>query len=138
MGYKTSREANLEVGQLDFTNFNEKEETTCITSLTMLQFSCCKTYLLLPILSLFSLFILPVRMYWSVQLRRKYMFNDVTDLARVTHLLVHGRDGNIEIVELTNMAEKMRDFLSDSFIQVECLLVRKLTLILFRCLTTGS
>ncbi len=113
----------LEIGQIDFTNFNEKEETTCITSLTMLQFSCCKTYLLLPILSLLSLFILPVRMYWSVPLQRKYMYSEVTDLARATHLLVYGRDGNIEIVELTNMAEKMKDLVSDSFIQIESLLV---------------
>ena len=89
----------------------------------MLQSSCCKTYLLLPILSLLSLFILPIRMYWSVPLQRKYMYNEVKDLAQVTHLLVHGRDGNIEIVELTNMAEKLSDLVSDSFIQSESLLV---------------
>ena len=128
MGYpprelSPSEKKPLEIGQIDFTNFNEKEETTCITSLTMLQSSCCKTYLLLPILSLLSLFILPIRMYWSVPLQRKYMYNEVTDLAQVTHLLVHGRDGNIEIVELTNMAEKLSDLMSDSFIQSESLLV---------------
>ena len=128
MGYpprelSPSEKKPLEIGQIDFTNFNEKEETTCITSLTMLQSSCCKTYLLLPILSLLSLFILPIRMYWSVPLQRKYMYNEVKDLAQVTHLLVHGRDGNIEIVELTNMAEKLSDLVSDSFIQSESLLV---------------
>ena len=89
----------------------------------MIQFSCCKTYLVLPILSLLSLFILPVRMYWSVPLQKKYMYNDASELGQATHLLVHGRDGNIEIVALKNMADKMRDLVSDSFIQAESLLV---------------
>ena len=61
--------------QVAFTNYNEKEESTCITSITMLRYNNCKSYLALPILSLLTLFSLPVRMYWSVLLTVKYMYS---------------------------------------------------------------
>lgn len=79
-------------------NFNIKEEATVIHSLTKLQFSAFKAYVVLPILSLLTVFVLPICMYWSQSLTAKYLYNRVTVLAEATALLVEGKDGNIEIV----------------------------------------
>jgi uncharacterized membrane protein len=64
-------------------------------TVTMLQFSYAKAILMLPILSLLTIFILPIRMYWHQHLRARYMYSRVTSLDRCTDVLVHGRDGNI-------------------------------------------
>ena len=59
------------------------------------------------------------------------MYSDVIELGRATHLLVHGQDGNIEIVELINMANRIQlqdnrsnNIVSESFVKAESLLVR--------------
>jgi hypothetical protein len=51
--------------QTAFVNFNEDEEATCIESITLLRHSWVKAYLLTPILSLLTIFILPLKMYWD-------------------------------------------------------------------------
>lgn len=64
----------------------------------MLKFSPIKSFLLLPILSLLTLFVLPIWIYWSSELKAKFMYSRVANLLSATHLLVEGKDGNIEIV----------------------------------------
>jgi len=61
--------------QVNFKNFDEKEESTIILTLTILRFSQVKAYFLLPILSILTLLVLPIRLYWSAELRAKYMYN---------------------------------------------------------------
>ena len=39
------------------------------------------------------------------------MYNEVEDLKDTTHLLIYGKDGNIEIVELENITEKVKPFM---------------------------
>lgn len=63
-----------------FVNFNEKEESTVIISLEMLKFDCVKAYLLVPILSLLSLMILPLRLYWSDELKSEWLYSKTTSL----------------------------------------------------------
>jgi len=50
---------------VDFVNFNEKEESTCIESITLLKHSFFKAYIVVPILSILTLFFLPLKMYWN-------------------------------------------------------------------------
>jgi hypothetical protein len=76
-------------------------------TVTMLQFSYFKTFVILPILSLLTVFILPIRMYWFSHLRARYMYSRVKSLQECTDLLVHGRDGNIEVVTLQNLTDKL-------------------------------
>lgn len=61
--------------QIAFDNFNEKEESTVITSLTMLKYNTLKAYLLVPLLSMLTLMVLPIRMYWSAELCAKYLYD---------------------------------------------------------------
>ena len=39
------------------------------------------------------------------------MYNEVEDLKDTTHLLIYGKDGNIEIVELDNITDKVKPFM---------------------------
>jgi len=69
----------------------------------MLKFSSLKAYILVPLLSLLTLFVLPLRLYWSAELRAKYLYNQVAALEGADHLLVRGKDGNVEVVALVDM-----------------------------------
>ena len=71
----------------------------------MLSFNSFKAYLLVPILSLLTVFILPLRLYWSADLRSKYLYSQVNSLNDADHILVRGKDGNIEIVKLQDLTD---------------------------------
>jgi hypothetical protein len=84
--------------QLRMKQFDEKEEATCIESLTMLRLSKCKTYVLFPLLCLLSCFIYPIIVYWYPRLKASAFFSRESVFLQATHILVVGKDGNIEIV----------------------------------------
>ena len=79
-----------------------------IDSLTMMRFNALNAYFFLPVLSLVSLFILPVWLYWSVPLQASMIYSKVDSLQQATHFLVQGRDGNIEIVQIKDHTETVR------------------------------
>jgi hypothetical protein len=60
-----SQKVKFSANKIGFEHFNLKEESTVIAELIMLKFSPVKSYLLLPILSLLTLFVLPIWIYWS-------------------------------------------------------------------------
>jgi hypothetical protein len=88
-------------------NFNEEEEATCILSLTLLQTSYFKCYVLLPICSFLTLFILPIKLYWSVPARVAWMYSRTHTVEGSTHLYLLGKDGNKEIVKLQNLTAEV-------------------------------
>jgi hypothetical protein len=85
---------NLPATDVAFENFNEAEEATCMASITLLRHSWFKAYILVPILSILTIFILPLKMYWSSTLYAKMIMNPVTNIMKATHVLVKGRGGN--------------------------------------------
>ena len=66
----------------------------------LLQFSAFWSYVIVPLLSLVTLFVLPIRMDWSQTLTAKYCYNRVRSLEEADHLLITGKTGNVEIVEI--------------------------------------
>ena len=63
-----------------FVNFNEKEESTCIESITLMRLSYFKTYVLVPLLSILTIFFLPLKMYWNNETYAKMLFYTVIDI----------------------------------------------------------
>lgn len=63
-----------------FINFDENEESTCMHSITLMRTSFFKSYLVVPILSFLTIFILPLKMYWDNALYAKWIFNHVTKI----------------------------------------------------------
>ena len=82
-------------------NYDEKEEATCIKQLTFLQFRPLMFYFVVPILSICTGFILAICLYWLTNLRRRLLYTKVTTIEEASHILVHGLEGNIDIVPLT-------------------------------------
>lgn len=94
--------------QVSFKNYNEKEESTVINSLTMLKFNALKAYLLVPLLSILTIMVLPVRLYWSAELRAYYFYDKVRALEQADTMLVRGKDGNIELVDVVDKTDEVR------------------------------
>jgi len=46
-------------------NYNEKEESTCIEIAMLLKRDYFKRFFVVPLLSLLSLFLFPLKLYWS-------------------------------------------------------------------------
>jgi hypothetical protein len=94
---------DVAVSKVGFVNFNENEETTCMQSISYLHFSCFKSYIVVPLLSILSVFYLPIHIYWSVSAEASWLYSEVDRIERASHVLIHGRDGNIEICKLQNL-----------------------------------
>jgi hypothetical protein len=79
----------------------------------MLKFNTLKAYLVVPFLSILTVFVLPIRLYWSAELRAFYLYTEVATLEGANHLLVRGRDGNIEIVSIDDMTSEVQALVPD-------------------------
>ena len=84
-------------------NFDEKEEATCIKTLTYLEFQPNRAYLLFPILSVLSLFVLPILTYWKTDLRKYWFYKQVSKREEATHICIEGIQGNSEIQPMVAM-----------------------------------
>ena len=78
-----------------FSNYDEKEESTCIKQLIYLKFRPFMLYAVLPILSLLSLFILPLIIYWK-QNWQLDLFYKKASKDEATHILVIGHSTEIK------------------------------------------
>ena len=82
---------NVRATELPFVfveNYNEKEETTCIDHAILLKYSCLKSWLLVPLLSVLSLFAFPVFLYWKVVLQRDWLYTRATSVQGATHIYI--------------------------------------------------
>lgn len=75
----------------------------------MLKFNALWAFLVVPLLSILTIFVLPLRMYWSTTLRAKYWYDRVDKLANATNVLVTGKLGNVEIARLQNLTLKVKE-----------------------------
>ena len=66
-----------------------------------------------PILSLATLGIFALFLFWYEKLRVKLLYNCST-IEHATHIFVEGRDGNLETVELSRSDEKLK--IRDTFV----------------------
>ena len=72
-------------------NFNEKEETTCIESSMLIKESCLKRWIVVPFLSLVTVLIFPVYLYWRPKLRRDWLYSRASSVRTASHIYIEGR-----------------------------------------------
>ena len=99
-------------------HFNSQEETTCIDKAVILMDSRLKQFLLVPLVSILSLLIFPIVLYWSPQKQEKWLYRRAKDIQEGSHVFIEGQgkfssilnfislfliDGNKEIVKLQNV-----------------------------------
>jgi hypothetical protein len=98
-----------------FENYDEDEETTCISKLTYLQFSATSAYVICPLLSVCTGLIFALCLKWYQSLRIRMFYNPVDSLCEATHVLVEGKLEDVrDIVELYSTQEYPMDK-KDSF-----------------------
>lgn len=71
-----------------FVNFDESEESTCIEKIELMRFSFFKAYVATPVLSILTLFVLPVWMYWSVPTRIAMLYSNARSMEETTAICV--------------------------------------------------
>jgi hypothetical protein len=76
---------------VDVVNFDVKEEATCIDIAMLMAPDKCKRYFVVPLLSVFTIFIFPLKLYWSKQLQAKWLYRSVSSLNNATDVLIYGR-----------------------------------------------
>ena len=72
-------------------NFNDKEETTCITSSMLLKNSFFKKWILVPLFSIFSILVFPLYLYWKPRLRRDWLYSPAQSVRTATHIYIEGQ-----------------------------------------------
>jgi hypothetical protein len=81
----------VSLSSVAFTNYDEKEEASCISQLNFVKLSYLKALLLVPILSVLTIFILPIVMYWRPTVYARMLFSPVNDIKNASHVVVKGR-----------------------------------------------
>ena len=56
---------DLKLPYVHVENYNEKEETTCIEVAILIKTNCVKRWIIVPIISILSIFVLPIFLYWK-------------------------------------------------------------------------
>ena len=71
--------------------YDENEDTTAVEAAILLRKSCTYQYLLVPILSLLTLLVFPLVLYWKVTMQRDYLYKRATSVDTATHIYIEGR-----------------------------------------------
>ena len=66
----------------------------------MLRESLAKRWLLVPLVSLLTLLVFPVVLYWRKRLQMRWLYSQAVSVEAATHIYLVARDGSSEIVEL--------------------------------------
>lgn len=99
--------APAQLPYVDVQAYDEEEDTTYIETALLLTENRVKQWLLVPLLSILTLFVFPIFLYWRKEMRSRWLYTRATSIIASTHMYIEGRDGNQEIV-------KVRDFTSQS------------------------
>jgi hypothetical protein len=76
---------------VDIQNYNENEDATCIEIALLLESSSLKRWVVLPILSILTLFYFPIKLYWSKRMQGDWLYSVAGDLSTATHIYIVGR-----------------------------------------------
>lgn len=68
----------------------------------------------MPLISLFTLFIWPVFLYWSKPMQRDWLYKRATDIRTATHIYIRGRDENQEIVNILDYRERSNELIKEA------------------------
>lgn len=80
--------------------YDSTEETTSIELACLLESSCVKRWLVVPVFSLLTIFIFPIVLYWRPRLQRIWLFSEARSFDQATHIYLESIDKNKEIVRL--------------------------------------
>ncbi|MFM7853044.1 MAG: hypothetical protein ACKO96_14290, partial [Flammeovirgaceae bacterium] len=62
---------------------------------------------MVPLLSLLTVFVVPIYMYWRVEFYVTMTMSTCDDILQATHVLVRGKPGNIDCCKLHDLTAKI-------------------------------
>ena len=72
-------------------DFNENEPATCVELALLLETSWLKRLLVVPLLSILTLLIFPLKLYWSPRWRANWFYRRATGMHNATNVFIVGR-----------------------------------------------
>ena len=85
-------------GGVSFRNFDDSEETTKITSILPVRANWLGRLIITPILSILSIFIFALVLYWMPKIRSRFFYSRVENVQHATHLVITGDSKNSNMV----------------------------------------
>lgn len=98
---------------VEFVNFDESEQSTCIESITFVKYNLVMGILVVPLLCLTTGLILALVLYWHVKLQIALLYRPVSNIKKATHVVVHGKPGNIEICKIYEKSDVIAAYLKN-------------------------
>ncbi len=99
---------------VDILNFNEKEESTCIKEAILLELSFFKILIIVPILSVCTVFIFAVVLYWKKNLQRQMLFWKVSSLKKASYIYIKGMGDNVDIFKIRDNTRQSQKFIGQN------------------------
>ena len=72
-------------------NYDDHEAATCIETALLLRSDKLKRWLLVPLLSILTIFVLPLVLYWRAGLRKKWLYSRAMAIEQATHVYIRGQ-----------------------------------------------
>lgn len=76
---------------VEVVNYNEREEAIIIEVAIIIKANWVKRLLVVPLLSLLTIFIFPIFLYWRADMRAQWFYSTVQTLDDATNILIVGR-----------------------------------------------
>lgn len=76
---------------MDVQNFNSREESTIVEIAVLMRLSWFKILVVVPLLSVLTIMVLPVMLYWSPKLRAYWFYTSTDKLDDARYVLIVGR-----------------------------------------------
>ena len=86
--------------------YDANEETTTVETAILLRVDNVKRWLVVPIMSLLTIFVWPVFLYWKKPLQRDWLYKRAQSIEAATHIYIEGKDGNKEIVSVRDYSDE--------------------------------
>ncbi len=68
----------------------------------------------MPILSIVTIFIVPLLMYWHTRIYVFFLFTPVEGIKNASHVYIRGKSGNLDLCKIKNDGKKINKFNSNT------------------------
>ena len=95
-------------------NIDETNECASIDEITLLARASCFSIFTVIAFSFLTCGVFPCVLYWSIELRSKWLYQKVKSIDEASHVLVKGRDENEEITQIEDKTKESQDLIASS------------------------
>lgn len=94
---------------VDVKNFNDREESTIIEIAVLMNLDWVKILIVVPILSILTLMVLPIMLYWHSDARAAWFYKTTDKLDDARRILIVGREKNFDMCDLEDRYAQFKE-----------------------------